>query len=595
MGGRSGAFADAENWNPPAVPIFEEGGRCDTAIVEGGRNVTIDLAAEAAAAARRADPLAALDPRAVVRKVARLVVRDSQGLRTTGGSLEADALSPEVGERSLEIGDNASLLLEDAALVARHVAIGTSGAGEIDVAGLGGFLETGGRLGLGVGGDGRLVVRDGATVSSAETVLGETAGQGSALVQGAASLWQTGNLAVGLEADASIIVEAGGLLQSDEAYIDRFLAEDERARVIVQGKDGAGTPSRWELASLDMATRGALEVADGGVVEIAGELKLIGSAGDCARPVNCVLLRDGRVAAQDVTVLGGEIRVEPAGRLVAESVTVEDPLNDAQRSCFSARRRRRSSRRLPSDVAKRGDASISSGRARGARAVLRGGGREDSDGYLALLGDGPGPDADAPRRPRRPGNSTPSSARSRLRPPASVSILRGCWSCASPAWSSRALAHDLFIQRLGLLESGEGELSIQAPGRLVNEGVVRGGLMLEGNYVQRPQGTYELGSILSCPAAPRRARSSPAATGFPRRAPRAKPALRPPPARRHGRRDPRRARVAPVRKRRRPPPGRGVRGARRRRHGDRQLRRGRDPRPRAGELRLRAEPRRAGS
>jgi hypothetical protein len=36
--------------------------------------------------------------------------------------------------------------------------------------------------------------------------------------------------------------------------------------------------------------------------------------------------------------------------------------------------------------------------------------------------------------------------------------------------------HDLVVQRLGLLEFGDGEIGVQEPGRLVNQGVVRGGL-----------------------------------------------------------------------------------------------------------------------
>ena len=174
VGGREGAFADPASWEPPQVPVFEEGGRCDTARVQGGRNVTIDLAA----AARSADPLAASGPRAVVVKTGRLVVDHSEGFHTTGGRLELDSLSPVLGERSLEIGNNASMLLQDEVVVARHVAVGTAGAGEVDVSGDNGFFETGGRLGLGADGEGRLVVRDGATVISAEMVLGENVGPG---------------------------------------------------------------------------------------------------------------------------------------------------------------------------------------------------------------------------------------------------------------------------------------------------------------------------------------------------------------------------------------------------------------------------------
>ena len=314
VGGRSGAFADAENWNPPAVPISEEGGRCDTAIVEGGRNVTIDLAAAAAAAARQADPLAARGPRAGARKIARLVVRESEGLRTPGGSLEVDALSPLLGERSLEIGQNSSLFLVGA-LIARHVALGAGGDGEIEVVGTAGLLETGGRLGLGADGAGRLVVRDGATVSSAESVLGELEANGSALVSGHGSLWSTANLAVGLEDDGALEIDAGGKVVSDQGVIGFNLDGDERGRVVVRGAEQ--NESRWVVDSLAVRARGSLLVDAFAVVAVTRALEVgaEGAAANCAAGAACVEVR-GSLGASEAKIGSsgdGALQVRPDG------------------------------------------------------------------------------------------------------------------------------------------------------------------------------------------------------------------------------------------------------------------------------------------
>lgn len=43
VGGRSGAFGDPENWEPPQVPTYEEGGACEAAVFDSPR-VTVDFA-----------------------------------------------------------------------------------------------------------------------------------------------------------------------------------------------------------------------------------------------------------------------------------------------------------------------------------------------------------------------------------------------------------------------------------------------------------------------------------------------------------------------------------------------------------------------
>ena len=285
VGGREGAFADPASWEPPQVPVFEEGGRCDTARVQGGRNVTIDLAA----AARSADPLAASGPRAVVVKTGRLVVDHSEGFHTTGGRLELDSLSPVLGERSLEIGNNASMLLQDEVVVARHVAVGTAGAGEVDVSGDNGFFETGGRLGLGADGEGRLVGarrrdRNPPRRCSAKRGpgLGPRAGHGS--------LWLDRQPRRGLARTPPRGRRRRARSRATRGSSTRPRGGRRRARQ-GQREGRAGKPSTWELSrSRSCRARGELDVVDGGVVEIAGELvPHRDPVADCARPAHWVI------------------------------------------------------------------------------------------------------------------------------------------------------------------------------------------------------------------------------------------------------------------------------------------------------------------
>jgi hypothetical protein len=53
----------------------------------------------------------------------------------------------------------------------------------------------------------------------------------------------------------------------------------------------------------------------------------------------------------------------------------------------------------------------------------------------------------------------------------------------------RGLKHDLVVSRLGRLAAAGGSLSIETPGRLINNGVVEGPFILEADYVQGPTGT----------------------------------------------------------------------------------------------------------
>ena len=284
VAGSSGAFGDPESWDPvgpedSGVPTFVDGVRQDAALVTIASPITMDLAGAGLAANTRA-------PRGPVqRRLGRMAIGRTQSLRPIGGTLFLDNLDQDiqglqqtVDGRSLEVGRDATVIIDDAVVQARHVAIGSEGDGTLTVQGPVGAFSTLGRFGLGAGGDGNFDVTNGATVTTAETVLGELDGQGSARIGGQGSLWQTGNLAVGLEDDAALTIEGGAKVESNEAFVDFGLTGEERARVVVQGKDANQVPSTWEVAGfLDIDDGGKVDVRDGAA--LAAEVVRIGLSG----------------------------------------------------------------------------------------------------------------------------------------------------------------------------------------------------------------------------------------------------------------------------------------------------------------------------
>jgi T5SS/PEP-CTERM-associated repeat protein len=333
-GSSQGSFADPLNWDPvgPAsqgVPNFVDGVRGDAALVNVPFPLTLDLAGVAAASQSRA----AL-PRgpASQRRMGRLAVARTQSLRPTGGTLILDNLGLDllgtaatVEGRSLEVGSGATLTLDQGIVQARHVAIGSDGDGTLAVQGPDGAFTTLGRFGLGADGDGNVDITNGATVTSAETVLGEKDGQGSARITGQGSLWQAGNLAVGLEDDAALTIEGGARVESNESFVDFGLSGDERANAVVKGKDGSGTPSTWVPTGLDIGPRGRVSIEEGAAL---GALNLgfvvrIGTSGsdaDCLLGQACLEVTDGSVSFDGVVVGAngaGKLRIGPAGRVSA--------------------------------------------------------------------------------------------------------------------------------------------------------------------------------------------------------------------------------------------------------------------------------------
>ena len=336
-GPSQGSFANPSNWDPvgPAsqgVPSFEDGVRGDAALVATASPVTIDLAGGAAAAARSATALERGVP--IQRRMGRLAVARSRTLRPIGGLLILDNLgqellgtAPAVVGRSFEVGENASVSLDEGIIQARHVALGSGGDGTLRVRGPDGGFVSLGRFGLGADGDGLFELLDGATATTAETVLGEVDGQGSALAQGEGTLWQTGNLAVGFADSASLAIEGGARVESEAVFVDFGLQGDERAEAVVRGKTPGGTPSTWALGGdLGIGPLGKVSIEEGaalGGLNLAQPVVRIGTSGgeaDCLLGHACLEVTDGTVSSAGVVVGAngaGKLRIGPAGRVSA--------------------------------------------------------------------------------------------------------------------------------------------------------------------------------------------------------------------------------------------------------------------------------------
>jgi T5SS/PEP-CTERM-associated repeat protein len=524
-GGRSGAFGEPENWDPPQVPTFVEGETCDTALVEGGGVVVMDLAS---VAARGAEPAPVLEPRGEtdVVRLGRLRVRRLRELRPQNGRLELDQLEPLLDEqnpgpfngRSLEIGGGASLRLDAASLVARYVSIGDSGPGELEVAGNGATFRTRARLGVGGLGEGRLVASGGTQVTSAEALLGELAAKGTAVVQDAGTLWTTGNLAVGYGSEGELEVRGGARVESAEAYVG---IEDSQAvgDATVSGADAQGNRATWAMDSLEVRN-GELSVEAGGIVDVAGTLRITG-ADETFGQIN--VRAGGQLAASDVRHAGGLLFVDPDGLLfvtgtlafggpIASFLTVRGPTSAAQVSApdlLSLEGESSASVREGGRVELLGTFNVGTEPGSSSRLIVFGARPQESllranEGDVFASVVGASSDAPAGERPTPTGTLRLAGGRIELTGP----------------------RHDLVVDRLGRLEAEGGSLSIETPGVLENHGVVEGPFILEAPYVQGETGTRRATILFEGePAARARALDPMAATGFPRRALRKKPAL----------------------------------------------------------------------
>jgi T5SS/PEP-CTERM-associated repeat protein len=496
VGGGAGGFSDAENWEPPRVPLADEAaGRCDEILVRGGRGIVIDLDGGAAPALALADATAPTP----IKRTPRFTVDASRELQPKDGTIEGTDTSFIAGERSVEVINGASLLLNGGGVFARHLGVGSRGEGAIEVVSPRGYLETTGRLGLGIEGSGSLLVRDGGTVSAAEMVVGEERAQGTATVQGSLSTLHTGSIAIGFKDDGALLVEGGATVTSETSVIDFNLIDDSRGRVTVRGKDAAGNSSTWTADSLDVRPRGSLVVEDGGKVEIDGALKVgfEGASADCLNDRACVKVgaRSGLfVGSLAVGFEGGaEMRVGIGefGGISVDGVTqiglVQQPGTLVMQSEGYV-----NSLSIAPNERSVGTLDLLAGSRLFVFGPLRVGEGLYSTGEITLSRD----DASAavPELEVRGGTSFfgfPELPNGERPQSALLSLAPGTFS------SDR----DVVIEATGLLESAGGRVELLEQARLVNRGKIRGGLTVAGDYAQETGGIVE-GNVLETPAPP---------------------------------------------------------------------------------------------
>lgn len=492
VGGRAGAFDDPANWDAARVPLSDtDAGRCDGVTIRGVNGLVLDLDAGAPALGAAAAPVP-------VKRVEHFHVDASRTLRPIDGTIEGIALSPVAGERSVEVLNGASLLLDGGGVFARHLGVGSRGEGSIEVATTGGYLETTGRLGLGIEGSGNLLVRDGGTVIAAETVLGEGNDQGSVTVRGTASTLETGSLAVGLEDDGALVIESGAKVTSDTSVIDFNLSGDSRGRATVRGKDAVGTNSTWIADSLDVGARGMLVVEDSGFVSVLGPLEIgsEGAPGDCLTGRACVTVSELGVLFVDALAVGNEggaeLRVVPgeAGGIGVDGVTAIGLTPQAATFVLQGTGLLHSLVIAPNERSV-GWLDLLSGAELIVLGPLRVGEGLYSMGEIVLSRDDAS--ADVPVLTVQGGTSffgfpEPPNGE---RPRSALLVL------APGKFSSD---HDLVIEATGQLESSGGRVELEAPARLVNRGRILGDLFLQGTYAQEAGGIKE-GRFLQPPAA----------------------------------------------------------------------------------------------
>ena len=280
VGPAQGAFGDEANWDPDGpleegVPAFVDGVRSDIARFDGSRGVRVDLGAALSRDGRAPAPVPGCTG-AVTRRTGRLVVSRTRELAPFGGTWALDDLS--LDEPSLEVGDNGSVLLSDAALCARHAKIGASGRRSFVVAtGPAGALQSHGRLSLGVHGEGNLRVADGGVASLEEVRIGDGSALGRFEVSDGTA--QTGSLAVGFLSRGELLVEKSGLLESGEAYLGfmtTFPADISRtplSRAVISNVStpGAMPAATWSAETLGLRM-GDVYVEAGGHLEVERDL-----------------------------------------------------------------------------------------------------------------------------------------------------------------------------------------------------------------------------------------------------------------------------------------------------------------------------------
>ncbi len=192
--------------------------------------------------------------------------------------------------------------------------IGDQGTGTLNIE-LGGHVEVGGRVNVGLDGQGNIELSNSATLSSNDAVIG-LYDHGEVLLTSGASWAMAGQLTVGWGDQGVLRIEDGASLTSNQGYVGAEAGSDGNVTVI-----GAG--SNWEMTGFNLNLghkgTGALTIADGGRVyansgvylgfdnaAASGTLNVLGTPG--ARGVLETSGFRGGNGTANVTLDGGIVR-----------------------------------------------------------------------------------------------------------------------------------------------------------------------------------------------------------------------------------------------------------------------------------------------
>jgi T5SS/PEP-CTERM-associated repeat protein len=155
-----------------------------------------------------------------------------------------------------------------------------SNGGLVDVNDPNAILAVGDTITVGSEGQGTLTINNGATVASADAILGGTnpefenledyfdpnaglgAGTGTAVVSGAGSTWETGNMYVGFSGTGNLTISNGGAVVGESGWIG--LMPDAHGTALVTGEDSTWTNE--DAIVVGGWGQGDLTIAAGGVV-----------------------------------------------------------------------------------------------------------------------------------------------------------------------------------------------------------------------------------------------------------------------------------------------------------------------------------------
>jgi len=266
-----GAWHLTTNWDPQGDP-----GAGDTVIFALSGQYSVDASTLVASASPAARNQFSID---------RMVISATNIVAFNNLDLNLVYDAPE--EPSLEVNNGGTAHVYSGAATFSHVIVGgeppanpnNPPIARLQVLGNGTSLTGSGRLTIGDEGVGDLFVTAGGRLTSAETRLGGllATGAGTANVGGDGSLWETGNIAVGYGVSATLTIQYGGRVNSNDAYVSYgILSED--SQVTVDGFSAlTNQPSMWALLGslfVGQSDFGSVEVLNGGSLYVSQDVQI---------------------------------------------------------------------------------------------------------------------------------------------------------------------------------------------------------------------------------------------------------------------------------------------------------------------------------